>query len=917
MLSNSVILCPSARLARAIQSDISRLKIKSGSNQWHSARVFTLSQWMDGLVEEGLLTGEIGALGSLPPHVLSALNEQSLWEEVITQSLKKNAFGQLFDVSGLAKAAAEANRYVIAWQLHIPREFSAEESRQFVQWQRAFQMRCSELNVLENVRYFNWQLDYLAQRLSPKQAVGQLPKRIEFAGFDQTAPQEKRLRDILSLSGIEVVEYVTTQASAALTQHVILENKEAECRAAVAWAQHYLLNNPSAKLAIVVPGLNEVRTQLADLLDDVFYPASVRPNHHAGLLETAKHYNFSLGLPLTQQPIVQDALNILRMLSSFKLQLTDISTLLRSPYWSASQTEADARALLDAKMREKLPLQLSLPGFIKFAQRQHEAGLNIPRLLLDLQTANTIPASSKLTPAQWSQYFDDVLKAMYWPGERNVTSLEYQAMNAWQKALQQLAKQNLLGKSISRAEAVHLIQKVCVEQVFQAETEHESSIQILGIMEALSAPVDAMWCMHMNDDIWPPPARPNALLPASVQRAAKLPNADSAVQAVFAATIHQRLMHSAHMIIFSSSKTAGESQLRVSPLMADLVTEIGNSDIDMPLAQTLAEQLSHVPSAAGSHDSQHGLSLMDDHIAPPVLAGDHVSGGTALLRAQAICPAWAFYQFRLGAKALKTPTSGLDSMERGSLVHDVLEQFWRKRHFADLRDMSEHDFANALDLAIRHALEKFTATEHMVSATVLELEHERLSKLIGAWLQFEKARGVDFKIVACEATKKVDICGIEVTLKIDRVHQLFQGGLEFIDYKTGQVPKMNSWGEDRVTEPQLPIYATFYTDDLTQVAGVHFGMVKLADHTFVGLDQVGFEVEPAMRKPTFIQNFAQWQHLLQHWKVSIEAIALEIRQGESIVQFSDENDLKYCEVKALLRLPERKLQFERFNGGML
>ncbi len=916
MLSKSIIICPSARLARAIQNDISRLKMQSGFSQWASAKVFTLLQWMESLVEEGLLTGEIGALGSKIPYALSAFNEQSLWEEVIKQSLKKNAFGELFDVSGLAKAASEANQYVIAWQLHIPREFSAEESRQFIQWQRAFQVRCNELNVLESVRYFNWQLDYLAHSLSSQQGLAKLPARVEFAGFDQTAPQEKRLRDILSQCGIEVVEYVTTQATAANAQHVSLENKESECRAAVAWAQQSLLENPNVKLAIVVPGLNEVRTQLADLLDDVFYPATVRPNHHAGLA-AEKNYNFSLGLPLAQQPIVQVALNLLRVISNFRLQLTDISTMLRSPYWSASQSEADARALLDAKMREKLPLQLSLSRFITFAQKQHEAGLNIPRLLLDLQTADALATSNKLTPAQWAQYFDDVLSALHWPGERNVTSLEYQAMNAWQKALQQLAKQNLLGKTISKIEAVHLIQKICADQVFQAETEHEPSIQILGIMEALSAPVDAMWCMHMNDDIWPPPARPNALLPASIQRAAKLPNADSAVQAIFAITIHQRLMHSAHTIIFSSSKTAGESQLRVSPLMTDLIKENVNFDGDMPLANTLAEQLGHAHSLMCSQDSKLGLSLIDDHLAPPVLSGEHVSGGTGLLRAQAICPAWAFYQFRLGAKALKTPTSGLDSMGRGSLVHDVLEQFWRKRHFADLRDMSEHDLTNALDLAIHHALENFVATEHMVSATVLELEHERLSRLIGAWLQFEKARGVEFKIVACEATKKVDICGIEVTLKIDRVHQLLQGELEFIDYKTGQAPKMNSWGEDRITEPQLPIYATFYTDDLTQVAGVHFGMVKLVDHTFVGLNQADFEVESAMRKPTFIQSFAQWQHLLQHWKASIEAIALEIRQGESIVQFSDENDLKYCEVKALLRLPERKLQFERFNGGML
>lgn len=889
MTSDSLILCPSARLARSIQNDLIQQQIQAGKKQWNSPVVQTLSQWLDALVEEGLLIGAVNE--AQPPYALSSFNEQLLWEEVIAQSLKKNDFGELFDVSGLARAAIEANRYVIAWGLHIPRELAAEESRQFMQWQRAFQQRCSQLNVLEHVRYMDWQLAYL------KNASVKIPARVEFAGFDQAAPQEKRLREILTGRGAEVAEYVTTQEAPALARHISLENQEAECRAAVAWARQCLHENPDARLAIVVPGLSEVRTQLADLLDDVFYPERVRPNS-AG---TARLYNFSLGLPLTQQPIIQAALNLLRMFSSHQLQLSDISAMLRSPFWSANQQEADARAMLDARMREKLPMQFTLPYFREFAQKQLESGLNLSNLLANMSAAAMVATDGRASPSDWVQKLQALLAALNWPGERNVTSLEYQALNAWQKVLQQFALQNILGKNLSMSEAVQRMQQICAEHVFQAETELEPSIQILGIMEALSAPVDALWCMHMNDNLWPPPARPNPLLPAFIQRAARLPNADSSVQSVFAAAIHQRLIHSAPRVIFSSSKTSGDSQLRVSPIMKDIADMV----LDVPLAETLAEQLSHLGK---SH-----LIYMDDHVAPAVEEGEHVSGGTGLLRAQAICPAWAFYQYRLGAKALKTPSAGLDSMERGSLVHDVLEHFWRKRHFADLRDMGEADLKKSLNLAVTNALEKFNATGHAVSQTVLELEQERLSKLIGAWLQFEKARGVDFDIVACEAEKKVHICGIEVTLKIDRIHRLAAGGFEFIDYKTGQIPKMNSWGEDRITEPQLPIYAAFYADDANHVAGVHFAMVKVADYAFVGVTEEGFETEPEKRRPAFTKQFTSWQNLLDHWKASIEAMALEIRNGEAAVRFSDENDLMYCEVKPLLRLPERKLQFERFQ----
>jgi exodeoxyribonuclease-5 len=227
--------------------------------------------------------------------------------------------------------------------------------------------------------------------------------------------------------------------------------------------------------------------------------------------------------------------------------------------------------------------------------------------------------------------------------------------------------------------------------------------------------------------------------------------------------------------------------------------------------------------------------------------------------------------------------------------------------------MSETDFVQALNLAIRNTLRDFVAKRNIASITVLELEHERLYKLIGDWLQYEKARNIVFNIVDCEAEKQVQICDIEVTLKIDRIHALENGDIEFIDYKTGQVPKMTSWGEARITEPQLPIYAAFY-DESYQVVGVKFGMVKIAEHAFLGVADTDFEAETEKRKPKFIQQFNDWQSLLKHWKTSIEAIAQEIKAGESAVKFEDENLLLYCEVTPLLRLPERHLQFERFQN---
>lgn len=894
-MQNKLIICPTARLVRAIEADIVKAQVQIGNTQWQSPQVLTLTQWLDTLTETSLLAGKI----QNPPIRLNAFNEQLLWEEVIQQSLKKNAFGALFNVSGLASAAIEANQYCIAWQLHIPRDGLAEETRQFVQWQLEFQKRCVALGVLENVRYTDWQLEHIKTDVL-KPFIHELSGGITFAGFDQTAPQEARLRDLLKTCGIVVTEYPNKLATPAVAQHISLENSEAECRAAAAWAKKQLDTNPQCNIAIIAPQLSAVRNQLADLLDDTLCPASARPALFGG----TRPYNFSLGTPLIEQPMIQAALNLLRLFSSYQITQADISKILLSPFWSNYAKEADARAQLDVYMRENVAAHLSLNSFINFVKTALENGLSINQLVQDLIAASAYISNKKVAPSAWAKCFKQILLALQWPRARNINSLEFQTQKAWQKALQQLSALDALNSQVSMQDASSLMQQICTAQVFQPETVHNTPIQVLGMMEALSSPVDAIWVLQMNDHIWPPPARPNSLLPAYIQRAARLPNADNSVQASFATGIHQRVLHSANTVIFSSSQRENTTQLRSSPLIKNFAA-IAN----FPLALTLAEKLSE----KGNADLRH----IDDHMAPTVQAGDHISGGTGLFRAQAICPAWAFYQYRLGAKSLKTPSEGLDNLARGQLVHAVLAAFWqpgeKKRHFADLCNMSNAVFETNVKKAINKALQDFAETTNIATKTMLELEHERLYNLISAWLAFEIELGIAFHIVGCELEKQVDISGIEVTLKIDRIHQLEDGGMVFVDYKTGQAPKTNTWGEDRIAEPQLPIYASFYFNDATQtIAGLQFGMVKTAEHSFEGVSEDAFEAEPSKRKPKFTKRFSDWPSLLAHFKSSIEDIAKEIKAGEASVKFSDTNALSYCEVLPLLRLPERQLQFERF-----
>jgi exodeoxyribonuclease-5 len=54
------------------------------------------------------------------------------------------------------------------------------------------------------------------------------------------------------------------------------------------------------------------------------------------------------------------------------------------------------------------------------------------------------------------------------------------------------------------------------------------------------------------------------------------------------------------------------------------------------------------------------------------------------------------------------------------------------------------------------------------------------------------------------------------------------------------------------------------------------------------------------------EDFPDWDSVLDHWRLRLQAVAREVRAGEAGVVFSDEKLLQYCELKPLLRLPERR-----------
>ncbi len=913
-LPADLILCATARLSRGLQLDyqrqLSRQKTykqtqkKTQKNtqtpwrtpwltQWRTPQILTMQQWLTLFTQQSLLTGEL-EVKNLPIVCLSTVAEKMLWQEAIQSSIQKHELAALFDVTGLADVAMQANKLLVDWQISdavLNAYYQSIETRQFLRWRESFRALCSTHNALEAPRFFALEIANITTTTLP------LPSNIKLAGYDRLTPLEQALIDNLTTKNVTVTFLQHNQLASSVVQTGCADI-DAECRAAVAWAQQSLVKNPQANLAIITPVLGAIKSKLADLLDDTFHPETLHPS----LYEQPRITDFSLGAPLSDHPMIASALRLLQVsCSSQALPQSDISAILLDNFWSDA-SETDVRHLLDAQMRKNCARNLNLQGLHTLTQKT--VGHMLPQFFAHLNVLQSAQANWNRVhkPSHWVAQFSQLLADVNWANTRQLSSYEYQAQQTWLEILQTFNQWDNLTGAISAQNAVKHIIQLCAGCQFLPETVGQPRIQLLGMLETSAIALDGLWVLGLNDQQWPPPAKPNALLPIKLQREKGMPNADTDIQATFAYKVQQRLLTSASEIVFSWAQKEENRELLPSPSLDQMAFASEQLHIN-----TLAEKLSALSAMAR-------MEFLDDSNAPAITQNEKLRGGSALFEAQAVCPAWAFYQYRLGARALQSPTDGLDNLARGNLVHSVLQQFWLVcKNAVNLKAMTNAKLDAAIKLAINTAIKSVTAHK-FIPKQILNIERQRLIPLIFTWLQLEKQRD-DFLVLACEAQHVLLIEGLEITLRIDRIDALNDGSLIIIDYKTGShTPNNSSWADARITKPQLPLYAALvFKDD--HIAAACFAKVDALDPQFSGVavSDVLPEIKPfdTLKSGSIFNEFADFDALISHWQQSLTNIAYEIKNGVARVKFENETDLTYCEVKPLLRLPERALQFEQ------
>jgi exodeoxyribonuclease-5 len=737
---------------------------------------------------------------------------------------------------------------------------------------------------------------------------------VVLAGFNRLNPVEQALIDRLPSTGIQVLTLLNTCAPAPPDMRRY-PDADAECLAAAGWAQAWLASNPAARLAIVVPDLTQRRQRLLNTLEDVLAPWLAHPSQ----VEIQRPFNISLGRPVIDHGLAGGALALLDTLTPpFVLDQKTLSPVLLHPCWCGPAT-ALWRAQVEAQIRRKLPAQITWTRLARFLQDCQ--GSEAPERQTLRQHVQALASlcehlPDRQPPSEWAAWISLALPQAGWLAGYPLSSHEYQLQDTFHECIGQLATLDAFTGTMGLPEALRRLRQLCRERIFQPQTEGRQPLDILGLLEASGQRFDAVWVMGMEAGAWPPPIRTNPLLPAVAQRQAQAPNASADVQLAFARQVHRQLLQAAPEVIWSWPHLSGAAELRPSPLLAEAGQAL------TPTYHSCAGVMRWTDSAPdATHHTQ--APLMDDHLAPPLQTGETVRGGTALLKAQAICPAWAYFRYRLGAGRLDEAAEGMDARQRGTLLHSALEHLWR--HLQTSEQLHALD-ADALSVHVESAVQAAWAVrdadpaQETLEPRTRSLESRRLRRLLFAWLAMERERKHRFRVVATELQQPLDWGGLPIQVQIDRIDRLDDGQHLIIDYKTGSSLDTRNWSADRLTEPQLPLYAIWYASLGHPVTGIAFARVLPKEPGWAGLAAQERLLPRVMafdstinRKRFPPDRFPAWADVMAHWQTRLLAVAEEIRAGEAAVRCDDEALLAYCDVKPLLRLSERRQQWQEWE----
>ncbi|MFQ5585610.1 MAG: PD-(D/E)XK nuclease family protein [Thermodesulfobacteriota bacterium] len=881
------VVTVNVRLSRRLRHLYDHEMKSEGLTRWHSPLIMPLSAWINSLWHE--------SWPDVP--LLSALRSKAVWERIVS---KDNALADrgILSTQGVADTSYNAYSLMREYRLSFPDDiYLTEEAAALKRWIRTYNGEVERLGFVSPLT-----LTERVIKLINENTVT-IPSEIIFAGFDEITPESGALIGAIEESGSKVAfwpdkperldsivelpdiaDRLTVRRYADMTEEVVQ---------AARWCRKTI--GPGTTIGIIVPELERYREVILREFSAELAPASLLSRK-----ETSLPFNISLGSPLSGEPLVKLALDILSI-DGKKHNIDKMSSILLSPYLGTGESEYHGLAQMDAWFRERNALHIGLSDILQKLKKT--TGDDVSPLAAFTEKVGAWrdhlkEAEKKTVPSRWAKEFNNLLSGLGWAaGGVTLDSGEYQALKAWHEILGGFAGLDDIYGPMERRDAVSRIVRIAQETTHQPEAP-ECPIQILGALEATAGHYfDHIRLLGCHDDAFPPQPSPNPFIPLFIQREHNVPHSSPDREHAFARVVLKRILQCAPHIEVSWPEVIDDKETRLSPLIGNLQGRVGDSII---------ENGSRMKDTV---HSRHDLEEMPADWHVPLSAGEQeaIRGGTSIISNQSTCPFKAFATHRLNASGIAVPEPGFTAAQRGANTHRALRNLWEAvRDSANLRELIENGtLGQSIERSVKEALRGATLFQHL-SRRYIDLEKERLINLLGEWVGTEAGRP-PFTVKDTEQPQEISVEGLTIRAKFDRIDQLEDGRQVLLDYKTGECNRYD-WLSERPRDPQLPLYTLAGRYD-----AIAFAQVRIGDCRFKGVATES-DILPGIKAfkedSRWLKKIAieEWDAMLEQWRDVVINLVNDFMSGNASVDplpySGGKSACDYCEQMPLCRIFE-------------
>lgn len=871
-----IVLTPTRRLSEDLLVQFSGHALNGQTTEAIvKPQVYALQDWVAEIWQLFFLNGHTEV------HLLSTQSSLMLFEKIIKESEYANTLLRTHSTAKLILSAwGMLNQWLQTDKLNS--DFIEYDHLAFKAFCEAYQLELENRNAIDSYQVIKYIIELLSQKPNLLSERYQTTQVICY-GFDDFPPNVQKLFEVLENNGWQVSEEQPNFKEPESIGKYGFDTIQDEIAHAAAWAKSLHEKNPNKKIAVVLPDLPQHRERIAETFQSAFSPFYFMKGEDS----IQPKFNISTAIPLIQYPVVKTAVMLLSLFN-FKLRKNDCLDLFSSPFIAGgiSQHKLMQRivSLVRVHPTESMALSTVKQMFVQIFGPEHELTNKIKKM-----TALKQQAFNQSNTIDFKNMIEVLLETFNWPGERPLNSLEHQTVNRFYQAINEFSRyQYELGFS-DFDDCLDQFRKSISNIAFQAENKG-APIQILGALEASGLTFDALWLMNLYQDNWPAKAEPNPFIPVSLQRQFAMPHSCAKRELEFAKRLTTKFLKSAGHIICSYPRAVEKAQVYESELISEVAQaqkEVLNIERDVQNNSSLSVQLE---------------SLKDAQVPLPV-ATDRVKGGSQFIVDQANCAFKAFAKHRLKADKPQKLTLGLNPMQRGIIVHDILQRFWTT--------VKDQDTLKALgakaDILLQEVItEVITGHKRQIplSEVFWAIENIRLFDVMKAVTEFELKRP-PFKVIAIEQELSIDINQFRFRLRIDRVDQL-QDNVLLIDYKTA-TKNINDILYMPLRDPQLPLYLQGKHDFVPNaiawftIAKEQASLVGVSENEAVNIDKV----TPVAKTKLSLD----WQALRAQWTESIVKIVADIKEGRAEVNPLDgQQTCRLCDLQSLCRIYERGLE---------